>query len=91
MYRLVDAAEINTYGPVVDQPDVHHRAEDAVLDALGAVQRAHLADEAVVELFAFGRWGGLVEVGLVAFFGRGQEGELGDWWRERGNVSEGEI
>jgi hypothetical protein len=47
-YRLVYAAEVNTYWSIVDQSYVHHRTEDAVLDTVLAVKGADLAKEAVV-------------------------------------------
>lgn len=76
VYRLVYAAEINTYWSIVDQSNVHHRSEDAVLDALLAVKGADLAYEAVVQLFATGRRRRLVETGLVPFLHRCEEREL---------------
>lgn len=47
-YRLVYAAEVNTYWSIVDQSYVHHCTEDAVLDTVLAVKGADLAKEAVV-------------------------------------------
>jgi hypothetical protein len=47
-YRLVYAAEVNTYWSIIDQSYVHHRTEDAVLDTVLAVKGADLAKEAVV-------------------------------------------
>jgi hypothetical protein len=47
-YRLVYAAEVNTYWSIIDQSYVHHRTEDAVLDTVLAVEGADLAKEAVV-------------------------------------------
>ena len=47
-YRLVYAAEINTYWSVIDQSHVHHRSEHAILDTVLAVERADLANEAAV-------------------------------------------
>lgn len=67
LYRLVYAAEVNTYWSIVDQSHVHHRTEDAVFDTVLAVKGADLAKEAFVQLPAFGRLGRLVEIGLVPF------------------------
>jgi hypothetical protein len=47
-YRLVYAAEVNTYWSIIDQSYVHHRTEDAVLDTVLTVEGADLAEEAVV-------------------------------------------
>ena len=66
-YRLVYAAEVNTYWSIVDQSHVHHRTEDAVFDTVLAVKGADLAKEAFVQLPAFGRRSRLVEIGLVPF------------------------
>lgn len=68
LYRLVYAAEVNTYWSIIDQSHVHHRTEDAILDSVLAVKGADLANEAVVKLFAFGRRSRFVEVGLVSLF-----------------------
>jgi hypothetical protein len=47
-YRLVYAAEVNTYWSIIDQSHVHHRSEHAVLDTVLAVKEADLANEAAV-------------------------------------------
>jgi len=47
-YRLVYAAEVNTYWSIIDQSHVHHRTEDAVFDSVLAVKGADLANEAAV-------------------------------------------
>jgi hypothetical protein len=65
VYRFVNAVEVNTYWPIIYECYVHHSSKDAVLHAVLPVKLSDLAEEGVVQLFAF-RWrGGLVEVELV--------------------------
>ena len=88
-YRLVYAAEVNTYWSIVDQSYVHHCTEDAVLDTVLAVKGADLAKEAVVKLLPLGRRSRLVEIGLVSLLRGREESELRDWMGRRSRVSIG--
>lgn len=76
VYRLINAVEIDTYRPIVDQADIHHGAEDPVFDSVLAVEFAYLAEERVVQFLGSARRSGFVKVGFVAFLSRGEKSEL---------------
>lgn len=68
-HRFVNAAEIDTYRPIVNNPDIHHSLEDTILDSVFLVVFSDVGDEVVVEFFALLCRRRFVEIRLVAFLG----------------------
>jgi len=78
LYRFVLTAVVYTYRSIVDDADVHHGLEDAVLDSIFAVERSDLRHESIVKLFAF-RWGSRMMEGGRVFLNGCKKRELGDF------------
>lgn len=68
------------YWAVVDEGNIHHGLEDAVLHAARIVL-LHSLVEVFVQVFGDVSWGRLVEVRLVPLSSRSEQGELRDWNR----------
>lgn len=69
---------VNTHWAVIDEGNVHHGSEDAVLDSFFFVEDLQLTVEGLVERPGLVTSGALVEVGLVSFLERSVQRELRD-------------
>ena len=77
VYRCVDTAVIHTYRPVIDNPNLHHGLENAVLDLFRAVKMLHSGKEVVVQFFGYLRLCSTVEIWFIALLCRSVKCELG--------------
>lgn len=76
MYHCIITVVINTHRPIVDESNVHHRLEHAVLHFLRVVLILYLLEEVFVEFSRFLGVCRLVEIRFIAFFQASEEGEL---------------
>lgn len=66
-HRFINALEINTYRPIINESDIHHSLKDTIFDAIFLVLASHVGNEVVVELLALLRRRGSMEIWLIAF------------------------
>lgn len=65
-----------THRPIVDKSDLHHGLKNTILNLCRSIKFLDMTQEMIIELFRFVRFGGSMEVRLVAFLRGSVEREL---------------